>query len=77
MIAAKLNLRDTFSRWIGNMGRALRLASDEATDEAGAVARPEPRDEAEEALWQAMGWNEPDGEDAAAVARRVAAKRLR
>ena len=76
MIAAKLNLREKLSQWLGGVGRALRLKGDEATDEAGAEARPTPRDEAEEALWQAMGWNDPEGEDAMAVARRKAGEVL-
>jgi hypothetical protein len=70
MMDLRIKLRDGFSRWLGGVGRALRMKSAEATDEAGAIARPTPRDEAEEALWQAMGWTEPEGEDVAALARR-------
>lgn len=32
--------------------------------------RAEPKDEAEEALWQAMGWNDAEGESGVDVAMR-------
>jgi hypothetical protein len=71
MIALKVTVKDTFGKWLGGVGRLLGVKGEEAGREISSQERPEPRDEAEEALWQAMGWNEPEGEDAGKVTARA------
>lgn len=71
MLELRVKMKDSFGSWLGGLGRALGVKGREASREASAIERPAPRDEAEEALWQAMGWDEPQGEDAGKVAARA------
>jgi hypothetical protein len=68
MLGARMALKDGFSRWLGGLGRLLGKAARDGGADLGKAARPAPRDEAEAALWQAMGWSEPDAEDAVKAA---------
>lgn len=73
----KVRVKDGVGRWLGGLGKMLGLAGRDAEEELGDAPRPEPRDEAEEALWQAMGWDEPEGEDAGKVVARVVGEVIR
>jgi len=76
MIGGSVSLRERLGEWMAGVGRALRGKAEEAEDEIRRVDRPEPRDEAEEALWQAMGWSEDERESAVEVATRKAMEGL-
>jgi hypothetical protein len=76
MIELRVKLKDSFGKWLGGIESVFRRKGRDAGREISAEARPEPRGEAEEALWQAMGWSEPEGRDALAVARRAAGEAL-
>ena len=76
MIGMEINLRETFGRWMGGLGAVFGRKGRDAAKDIAAVKRPAPRDAAEEALWQAMGWSEPQQEDALKVARRAAGEAL-
>lgn len=75
MISARMSLKDGFTRWLGGLGRLLGKAARDGGADLGKAARPAPRSEAEEALWQAMGWDEPKAEAEDAV--KAAAGRMR
>ena len=71
MIALKVTVKDSFGKWLGGLSGMFQRKGEAAGREISAEARPAPRDEAEEALWQAMGWNEPESEDAGKVVARA------
>lgn len=77
MLGASVKLREGLGRWMGGLGRKLAGAQREVKRELDAGARPEPKTEAESALWQAMGWDEEAADSAAVVAEDAAAKALR
>lgn len=70
MLRMDLKLRDRLGAFLGRMEGLLRRKAAEAAEEIPAVERPEPLDEAEQALHDAMGWTEDEAEDAAAVVGR-------
>ncbi len=76
MIALRVMLKDRFGKWLSGLEGRFRRKEETAAREISAKERPAPRDEAEEALWQAMGWNEPEERDALEVAARAAADAL-
>jgi hypothetical protein len=78
MITLRVALRDSFGKWLGGLESVFRRKSHDAGREISAKKLPAPRDAAEEALWQAMGWNEPQGGSGARdVVSRAAAEALR
>jgi hypothetical protein len=78
MVGLKVTLKDSCGKWLGGLGGIFRRKGAEAGSEISSKERPEPRGEAEEALWQAMGWNEPQGGSGAhEVVSRAAAEALR
>jgi len=77
MVGLKVTVKDSFGKWLGGLESLFRRKGAEAGREISSKERPEPRGDAEEALWQAMGWNEPQGHDALKVAGRVAGEALR
>ncbi len=77
MIGISVRVKEGLGSWLGGLGRVFSAKGREAAAEIGRKERPEPRTEAEEALWQAMGWDEPDGEAAVDVAVGKAAEVLR
>ena len=76
MIGMEINLRETFGRWMDGLGAVFGRKGVAASHEISLKPRPAPRDGAEEALWQAMGWTEPQGEDALKVAARAAGEAI-
>lgn len=77
MIGISVKVKDGLGRWLGGLGRVFSAKGREAALEIGRKERPEPRTEAEKALWQAMGWDEPEDESAAEVAVSKAAEILK
>jgi hypothetical protein len=78
MITMRVALRSSFGKWLQGLESVFRRKSRDANREISAKKLPAPRDEAEEALWQAMGWNEPQGGSGARdVVSRAAAEALR
>ena len=71
-----VKLKETFSGWLDGLASVFGSKGREASEEISAMARPGSRDDAEQALWQAMGWSEPEGEDALKVVDRVAGEAL-
>lgn len=67
MFEPRFFVREKFGALLGRVGRALRKAEDETERETGGKVQ-EPQSEEEDALHQAMGWSEAEGEDAADVA---------
>jgi hypothetical protein len=59
MVGLKITVRDSFGKWLQGLESLFRRKGAEAGREISSKERPEPRGDAEEALWQAMGWNEP------------------
>ena len=70
MIGVAIKVKEGFGRFLGGLGKRLLQAGREAGEEISTIERPAPRDEAEEALWQAMGWADPEGEDSGKVVGR-------
>jgi len=64
----QITVRETFGKWLQGLDGLFRRKGEEAGREISSKERPEPRGDAEEALWQAMGWNEPQGRDALRMA---------
>ncbi len=64
----RVTVKDRFGAWLDGLSGMLRRKGDEAQREIAAKDLPEPRDAAEEALWQAMGWSEPQERDSLAIA---------
>ena len=64
----RVKVKDGFAPWLGGLRRMFGIKSREASREISSRELPEPRDEAEQALWQAMGWDEPQGADAIQLA---------
>ena len=71
MIALKVTVRETFGKWLGGLGEAFTRKGAEVGREIFSEARPPPQDEAEQALWQAMGWDQPAGEDAGKITAKA------
>ena len=69
MIEAEIRKRGRFTEFLDGLRTVFRRKGAEAAAEIGEMERPEPRDEAEEALYLAMGWAEPEGDDALKVMR--------
>jgi hypothetical protein len=61
MIDAEINMKDGFGRFMATLGRVFRLKSAAASRELKGKPH-EPQSEAEEALYLAMGYAQPDGE---------------
>ena len=61
MIECKLVVKESLGKGLGGLGRVFSRKGREAGREMSGKDMAEPRDEAEEALWQAMGCNEPQG----------------
>ena len=76
MIALKVTVRETFGKWLGGLGEVFTRKGAEVGREISSEVRPPPQDEAEQALWQAMGWDQPAGEDAGKVLARGVAEVL-
>lgn len=65
-----VKVREGFGRWLDGLGFSFGRAGRDAAAEIGTMERPEPKTEAEAALWQAMGWGDDEAEDAASVTAR-------
>jgi hypothetical protein len=79
MFEVSVKLKEGLGKWFGGLGRTFAGKSREAKREIEAVDRPEqaPRTSAEQALWQAMGWDQDDTESGAEVAASKAVEALR
>ena len=76
MIGLKVTVRETFGKWLQGLESVFRRKGRDLGREI-AIKRVAPSDAAEEALWQAMGWNEPQGGSGAReVVSRAAAEAL-
>ena len=70
MVELEIKTSTGLTRFFAGVGRMFRRKAEEAGQEVSEQERPEVRNEAEEALHMAMGWNDPDGEDASEVLQR-------
>jgi hypothetical protein len=76
MISVRIKIKDSLGRWLGGLESIFRRGGRERREIP--LRRGEPLGDAEEALWQAMGWNEPQGGSGAReVVSRAAAEALR
>lgn len=72
MFSMQVSLREGFGSWLGGIGRVLGRKGKEAGDELSAKDLPgEAQDDAEAALWQAMGWSKAEAAESAAVLERL------
>lgn len=69
MIEVGINKRDGFGAFLGAIGRVFRRKGEEASREVREIQ--EPQSEAEEALFLAMGYAEPDGDGVQVVERKI------
>ena len=61
MIEAEIKMKDGFGRFMATLGRVFSRKSDAANRDLKGKSH-EPQSEAEEALYLAMGYAQPDGE---------------
>lgn len=70
MLGVGIKVRDGFGKFLGGFAKALRGAERKAERKAERGGGRSPAvSEEEEALYEAMGWNSADEENAGAVAR--------
>jgi hypothetical protein len=70
MLGVEIKVKESFGKFLGGFAKRLRGAEREAEDEVQrGGGRPPASSEEEEALYEAMGWNSADEDNAGAVAR--------
>lgn len=57
MISVRIKIKDSLGRWLGGLESIFRRGGRERREIP--LRRDEPLGDAEEALWQAMGWDDP------------------